>query len=127
MLPTPPRSLPSTGLAAEHANRLDGLLLDSPFLTGSRSLTDAAERCVLPALLIHQTDDRIIPVSGAQILYDICGSESKRLVKINGAGHNAPLLKEFGAYRMEIRTFVGWTAYFSRRSLAPLNSGLIRR
>lgn len=41
-----------------------------------------------PALFIHGADDTLIPVAEAEALLRACGSPSKSLLKIAGAGHN---------------------------------------
>lgn len=42
----------------------------------------------LPALVIHGTDDQLIPISEADHIYELLMCVDKRLVQIKGAGHN---------------------------------------
>lgn len=112
-------------LAATHPDEIHGLLLDSPFadalalihrvggpLLYRRELPqfedniDLIPRCIAPTLMIHGAEDHIIPISDSEALYNACGSKTKRLVKINGAGHNDLLLRGFAQYCTEIRDHI---------------------
>jgi alpha-beta hydrolase superfamily lysophospholipase len=112
-------------LAAVHSHRFHGLLLDSPFSNGLKLINrlggpklketdmcgvvnniDRMASCTLPTLIIHGTDDYIIPISDAEELLIACKSEQKKLVKIRGAGHNDLLFRGFSIYCAELRGFI---------------------
>jgi pimeloyl-ACP methyl ester carboxylesterase len=112
-------------LSSAHPEELHGLLLDSPFADGpglihrmggpglgtaeipaSIDNLELMKLCTLPTLIIHGTEDRIIPFSDAKALYEACKSKTKRLVEIRGAGHNDILLRGLETYRSEIRDYV---------------------
>jgi uncharacterized protein len=112
-------------LGSTRPEELHGLLLDSPFADGpgliqrlggprlgavkippSIDNLELMKLCTLPTLIIHGTEDRIIPISDAKALYGACKSETKRLVEIRGAGHNDILLRGLETYRSEIRDHV---------------------
>lgn len=118
-------SAPAIYLASVHTEQLEGLLLDSPFADGPglirrlggpsvdtwklRGLVDnldRMERCTLPTLIIHGTEDHIIPLSDAKALYASCRSVTRRLVEISGAGHNDLLLKGFDTYFSSVREHI---------------------
>jgi len=94
-------------LASRHASKLCGLILDSPYADGLKLIyrlsgialdrqdlpdftdnIDFMREAGLPTLIIYGTVDRIIPVSDAGALYDACQNPVKRLIEIDGAGHN---------------------------------------
>ena len=101
-------SAPALELAAAHTNEIAALIIDSGFSdalalvqrlgwrqAGSPGMTDTLFRHGEkirqyhgPTLIIHGTQDMIIPVSDAQALHQASGSATKRLLLIRGAGHN---------------------------------------
>lgn len=108
-------------LAAVQPDVFAGLILDSPYASAPdlvrrlggpridrqareslRDNLDLIESCTLPTLIMHGTHDRIIPVQEAEALRRACGSRVKRLVKIDGAGHNTLLQVGLDRYRAEI-------------------------
>jgi pimeloyl-ACP methyl ester carboxylesterase len=112
-------------LAAARPGKVHGLVLDSPFADGPALIRrlggpevdpalspgfedniDQIRSCPVPVLLIHGTEDWIIPISDAETLYQASPSAEKRLVKIRGAGHNDLLVQGYGTYFSEIRTFL---------------------
>ncbi len=112
-------------LAATRPDRLHGLVLDSPFANGpalirrlggpevdlrlTPGVADNQERmrsCNLPTLIIHGTEDWIIPMNDAEALYRACPGGQKHLVKIPGAGHNDLLLRGAEDYFSELRSLV---------------------
>jgi pimeloyl-ACP methyl ester carboxylesterase len=122
-------SAPALYLASVHTGELEGLLLDSPFADGPGLIhrlggprLDAGElpgfvdnlgrmdRCTLPTLIIHGTEDRIIPLSDAKALYAACRSATRQLVEISGAGHNDLLMKGFEKYFSSIRDHIARTS-----------------
>ena len=104
---------------------LDALILDSPFADGLaliQRLGDPAIRrsdvpgfgdnidrirgCGLPTLILHGTDDRIIPVHEAESLYEAGAGRQKELLKIEGAGHNDLMMVGRSMYFGKIRDWV---------------------
>jgi len=112
-------------LAATHPDRLSALLLDSPFADGpalirrlggpqlsAQTLSggdniDWIKIIRQPCLIIHGTQDWIIPVSDAEALYEACPSREKKLVKIDGAGHNDLLARGMDVYFSGIKALIG--------------------
>ena len=107
-------SAPAIHLAAKYSSSLAGLILDSPFADGLALIArlggleiskkdwpsfedniDKIKQCRLPTLIIHGTDDLIIPVTDAEALYKACPSQAKQLLKLEGGGHNDLLSNAF--------------------------------
>ncbi len=103
---------------------LAGLVLDSPYadglalirrlggpqlaradLPGFEDNIDKISRCTLPTLIIHGTDDQIIPVTDAEALFEACPSRDRRIIKIHGAGHNNLLAVGYSEYYTELKEF----------------------
>ncbi len=122
-------SAPAIYLASMHPQRLSGLVLDSPFAHGLDLIRriggpqlaregikdfsdniDWMEQCKLPVLIIHGTQDVVIPVSDARELYEACPSPTRELIEIEPAGHNDLLAWGFERYFRAIRDFVGRAA-----------------
>lgn len=100
--------VPAIEIASRRPANLAGLVVESGFaLTfpliarlGGPVLAEADEsregfgnpekiaRVVVPTLLLHGEEDRLIPVSDAELLHAWCGAGEKRLVTMPGAGHN---------------------------------------
>jgi len=59
--------------------------MDLPDFMDNFDLMRAAD---LPTLIIHGTIDQIIPISDARALYNACRNPVRRLIEIEGAGHN---------------------------------------
>lgn len=57
-----------------------------------------------PMLIIHGTDDMVIPLAGVKRLYELAG-EPKDLVVVEGADHN---LSDPRAYEISMNTVVEW-------------------
>jgi len=105
-------------LAAAHADRVCGLIIESGFAFAGPLLEllgiDAAAvgfreetafrhlykiACFQgPLLVIHAEFDHIIPFSDGQALFDASTSPDKTLLKIPGANHNDILAHGFGDY-----------------------------
>lgn len=118
-------------LAAAHAGRYQGVILESSFAyagpllrllgvdpdrigfsekTGFENI--AKIRSVqAPVLVIHAENDHIIPFSDGQALFDNCSSAHKRLVKIAGANHNDIFLKGLQAYLAGIKNLIEIAAH----------------
>lgn len=118
-------SAPAVHLARKRGDKLSGLILDSPYADGpalvrrlggsesearetmkGRDNIDNIRRCFLPALIIHGTEDFIIPVGDAEALFDALPEPDKRFVGISGAGHNDLLLKGVEEYGTELKKFI---------------------
>ena len=48
-----------------------------------------------PLLQLHGTDDEIVPLESARILFEACPSNQKNFIEIPGMGHNDPAPGEF--------------------------------
>ena len=122
-------------LASTHSSALAGLVLDSAYADGLALIArlggpsisrnegpsfedniDKIRRCQLPTLIIHGTDDRIIPIADAKALLKDCPSKSKRMLEVRGAGHNDLLLVGFSEYCRELED------YFVRTSESNVTS-----
>lgn len=116
-------------LAAAFPENLQALVLDSPFAHGPELIRriggprlgaselagfvdniDRMRRCELPTLILHGTQDMIIPVSEARELYAACPSRSKELIEVEGAGHNDLLVRGFRRYFEAVRALVAQAA-----------------
>ena len=112
-------------LASRHASQLSGLLLDSPYADGLKLIyrlsgialnrhdlpdfmdnIDLMRIADLPTLIIHGTVDQIIPISDARVLYNACGNTVKRLVEIEGAGHNDLMFRGADRYWSSVREHI---------------------
>ncbi len=116
---------PALELAAKHAERLRGLIVESGAGDLRRLVQrlapaaqhEEAERLVvahqrkveairLPALIIHGEADELVPVQTAFDLYETLRSEPKELVIIPGAGHNDLLWLGAEPYMQALARFV---------------------
>jgi pimeloyl-ACP methyl ester carboxylesterase len=61
----------------------------------------------VPTLILHGTDDRLVPVANARTLHANSGAADKRLVLIERAGHNDLLSVGPGQYFQALHAFVG--------------------
>ncbi len=118
-------SLPAVELAANHAQVLRGLIVESGFASTGRLISylmptfqsvhleefekanlEKIHSITMPVLLIHGERDEIIPHEQAEIFYQNVGSKDKRLLTIPGAGHNDIMLIGMREYFSAIREFV---------------------
>ena len=109
-------------LASRHASKLCGLILDSPYADGLKLIyrlsgialdrqdlpdftdnLDFMREAGLPTLIIHGTVDRIIPISDAGALFNACQNPVRRLIEIDGAGHNDLMFRGVNRYWSAIR------------------------
>jgi pimeloyl-ACP methyl ester carboxylesterase len=60
----------------------------------------------LPTLIIHGTIDQIIPISDARALYAACPNKARRLVEIEGAGHNDLMFTGADRYWSSVREHI---------------------
>lgn len=111
-------------LAASHAQRIDGLVIESGFAdTGALLRTLGVDIRAIgftetqamgnpekirnfqgPVLVIHAQFDHIIPFSDGQALFDACTSADKTLLMIPNANHNDIFQHGFEAYMDAIKT-----------------------
>ena len=111
-------------LASSHPDRVSALILDSPFSHGPALISrlggpklpaealsggdniDRIKTIRMPCLIIHGSQDWIIPISDAEALHKACPSQKKKLIKIEGAGHNDLLIRGFNIYFAEIKALI---------------------
>lgn len=112
-------------LASSHAERVHGLVLDSAYangleliqrlggptlasddLPGYRDNANLMASCRVPTLILHGTDDDLIPIEEAEALLAACPSQAKRLLRIRGAGHNDLLYVGLREYAQALKDFV---------------------
>jgi uncharacterized protein len=112
-------------LASRYTSKLSGLILDSPYADGLKLIyrlsgialnrhdlpdftdnIDLMRTADLPALIIHGTIDQIIPISDARALYNACLNTVRRLVEIDGAGHNDLMFRGGDRYWKSIREHI---------------------
>ncbi len=112
-------------LASRHASKLCGLILDSPYADGLKLIyrlsgidlkrqdlpefmdnIDMMRAIDLPTLIIHGTIDQIIPISDARALYNACTNTVRRLVEIEGAGHNDLMFTGADRYWSSVREHI---------------------
>jgi pimeloyl-ACP methyl ester carboxylesterase len=113
-------------LAATHAEKVNGLIIESGFAyaaallrllgvnpqrIGFNEKSSFANldkiRCYAgPTLIIHAEYDHIIPYSDGQALFDASSSAAKQLLKIPGANHNDILMRGFNAYMQSIQSLI---------------------
>lgn len=105
-------------LAAAHPLDIEGLVIESGFadaaalfslLGAPRDIARKAQETgfrhmekirvfTKSTLIIHAERDHLIPYSNAQALFDACGAQDKRLLKIAGANHNDIFAKALDDY-----------------------------
>jgi fermentation-respiration switch protein FrsA (DUF1100 family) len=113
-----------SGPATDLATRVPvgGLVLESAFVSAFRVLTRVSllpfdrfhnlrhiRRVRAPVLVIHGTDDEVIPVSHGRRLYEAAG-EPKQALFIDGAGHNDVPIIGGARYWLALAAFGGQVA-----------------
>jgi hypothetical protein len=112
-------------LASRHASKVSGLILDSPYADGLNLIRrlsgialnrqdlpefvdniDLMHAIDLPTLIIHGAVDQIIPISDARALYNVCANKARRLVEIEGAGHNDLMFRGGDRYWSSVRDLI---------------------
>ena len=112
-------------LASRHASKLSGLILDSPYADGLKLIyrlsgvaldrqdlpdfmdnIDLMRTADLPTLILHGTIDQIIPISDARAIYNACQNPVRRLIEIDGAGHNDLMFRGGDRYWSAIREHI---------------------
>lgn len=114
-------------LAAEHGDRMDGLIIESGFAFAGPLLRllgvdperlgfDEAEgfsnlekigRYAGPTLIIHAEYDHIIPYSDGKALYEASLDRDKRLLTIRNANHNDIFMRGLEDYLRAIQALLG--------------------
>ena len=69
------------------------------------SAIDAVENCKVPVIFFHGDNDNFIPCEMSAENYEACGSEIKKLVIIEGAGHGLCYIINPSKYIMEVKKF----------------------
>lgn len=118
-------SYPAVELAFSHQKGLRGIIIESGFASIGRLLENVGFRAQLPgleeteaahmnkvrsiqipALVLHGDRDFLVPLSEGKGLYAGLGAADKRLVVIEGAGHNDIMLVGLDQYFSAIGDFV---------------------
>lgn len=118
-------SMPALTMASRRANQLAGLIIESGFPAVTRILyhlgfhtptgqAAALEKAALalvssislPSLIIHGSEDTLIPYEEGLLLHDTLASPLKRMVTIPGAGHNDIMLVGKEPYYASIKDFI---------------------
>lgn len=68
--------------------------------------TDKVSQLDAPTLIIHGTEDQVVPFAQSKILYN-AANEPKEFYQVDGAGHNDTYLVENSRYFEKIETFLG--------------------
>jgi len=93
-------SFPIANLALWFSERLIGVRADD-----IRPIDAIAELSPRPVLLIHGTEDRIVPLSEAYLLYESAG-EPRELWTVAGTGHVEAHLQDFQGYLDRVDGFL---------------------
>jgi pimeloyl-ACP methyl ester carboxylesterase len=114
-------------LASAHADKIDGLIIESGFAlagpllrllgvdpvslnfiesNGFRNIDKIKQFCK-PVLIIHAEFDHIIPYSDALLFLGASPSPDKSLLKIPGANHNDIFSRGFMEYMSAVKLFLG--------------------
>ena len=117
-------SIPALELAARYSRNLQGLIIESGFISIVRlirhlglpepgdlkPLEEAhhklAGSIAIPSLIIHGVRDRLVPLTQGRELYENIGAMEKELVEISGADHNDIMFVEQTKYMDAISRFV---------------------
>lgn len=68
------------------------------------SCTEALQKCKVPVLFVHGTDDKFVPVEMTYENYKACASE-KRLFIVPGAEHGMSYMVDTAGYQKEVLDF----------------------
>ena len=85
--------------------RLGGPSISRKDVPGFKDNIDKIRQCQMPTLIIHGTDDQIIPITDAKALFKNCPNKSKRMLEVRGAGHNDLFLVGFSEYCRELKDY----------------------
>lgn len=113
-------------LAHNHADAMDGLIIESGFAYAGPLLEllgvlpesinfdegkvignlTKIETFTKPTLIIHAEFDHIIPFSDGRKLFETCPAETKNFLKIPQANHNDIFARGFNEYMRAVKTLV---------------------
>jgi len=118
-------SQPAIELAANHPEKINGLILESGFVQNGRLLEhlglpvsipnlnlfekaslEHIGRITIPMLIIHGERDILIPPIEALTIYENTGSKQKKLLTIPGGDHNNLMLIDIDKYFGAIKEFI---------------------
>jgi len=129
-------SLPAVELAFHYPAEFKGLILESGSAMNFKSVwgtvdpaelqklnaakfynKDKIKEITIPTLVIHGDDDKLMPLEIGKALYNLSGTQDKKLVVIAGGGHSN--LREVGydEYYQVIEDFV-------KKKLKPVRTGI---
>ena len=66
----------------------------------------------IPVLFIHGTEDRLVPFTMGEALYETCGAPYKRQLAVEGADHVRSYLREPEQYEACVSTFLEESGFF---------------
>jgi len=126
-------SIAAIELASNYPEDVNGLIIESGFLSPSRllghlglptfgldfsSLEEVSHEKVrkisIPSLIIHGENDSLVPLQEGKDIYKYLGSDVKDLVIISGAEHNDIMFVDQNKYFDAIKKFVDAT-YFNKQ------------
>ena len=95
----------ATEVSLLHLMGLDPKTIDYKLEDGFENLKKF-KKYTKPLLVIHSDLDEIIPISQADMIMIECGSKSKKMFKVEGAGHNDIIAIARDHYFAHIRDFI---------------------
>jgi hypothetical protein len=116
-------SAPALEIAAQHKDRIDGLIIESGFAYATPLLellginptaigfqeeegfrnVDKIAMFAGPTLILHAEQDHIIPIADGEALYKASGSSQKRFFKIADANHNDIFMRALNSYLAAVK------------------------
>lgn len=122
-------SIPAMEMAFHYPDRINGLIVESGFASIVRLIRHLGlpaagidldsldreriatiRRIVMPVLILHGEEDRLVPLREAQDVFSYLTIREKKMVVIPGADHNDLLFVGLEAYFAAIQNFVGRAA-----------------
>ncbi len=83
-----------------------GCLLFGGFRLDSASAAEAMDKCDIPVLFIHGTDDRFVPFDMSLENYRRCRCPEKELLSVPGAGHGMSYMADTQKYLETVSSFI---------------------
>ena len=83
-----------------------GCLLFGGFRLDSASAVEAMDKCDIPVLFIHGTDDRFVPFEMSLENYRRCRCPEKELLSVPGAGHGMSYMADTPKYLETVSSFI---------------------
>lgn len=83
-----------------------GCLLFGGFRLDSASAAEAMDKCDIPVLFIHGTDDRFVPFDMSLENYRRCRCPEKELLSVPGAGHGMSYMADTPKYLETVSSFI---------------------